>query len=129
MSAITPSTPRLDYEPAPSRRRLIARRATLLGVLLICLAAGYWYGPEIRRRIELVYWQRRCLAYLAAADQVAFQPPMARLSLGLPSYNGMKMNPTETIGLLPDWNGYAPARKTFALTFRFVLVGLFVDAW
>lgn len=129
MPAIKPSTPRLDYEPAPSRRRLIARRATLRGVLLICLAAGYWYGPESRRRIELAYWQRRCLAYVAAADQVALQTPMDRLSPGLPSYNGMKTNPTETIGLPPDWNGYAPARKTLALTFRSVPVGLSVDAW
>lgn len=102
MSAIKPSIPGLDYEPAPSRRRLIARRATLLGALLICLAAGYWYVPEIRRRIELAYWQRRCLAYMAAADQIALQTPMDRLSPGAPSYNGMKTPPTKGV-VPPEW--------------------------
>src|SRR5438874_12399244 len=62
----SPTPPQLDYAPKPPlhcRRRF---RQTVLGlVLLLVAASGLMWGPRAWRQAKLLYWQERCMTYAA----------------------------------------------------------------
>src|SRR5207302_4952739 len=74
-----PSDTSLEYAPPlPWHRRRSWRRAVLL-VGVICLAdAGWRWGPAGWRLGKLLYFQRQCLSYAAAPDQVMYEEDPAR---------------------------------------------------
>jgi hypothetical protein len=65
--------PALEYAPAPSAGRRIARRVTR-GLLLLAVLAGaaaaYRYGPAAWGHARLLYHQRQCLRYEAPPEAV-----------------------------------------------------------
>src|SRR5207248_6493557 len=59
--------PQLDYAPSlPWRRRKAMRRWLVLGLVVVC--AIVW-GPRLWNRVQVLWWQRQCLAYSAPANQ------------------------------------------------------------
>src|SRR5687768_4241515 len=84
-----PAPARLAYAPPPRWHR---RRRVRLGVLcgaLLCLAvAGLRWGPAGWKHAQFLYWQRQCLSYAPAADQVVYEndPQRAGQLLGQPGY-------------------------------------------
>ncbi len=68
MSSSTP----LNYAPPPPlhQRRAFGRWLLitfLLGIGAICV----WWGPAIWTRLQLLYWQHRCMVYLPPNGQIA----------------------------------------------------------
>jgi hypothetical protein len=62
--------PQLDYAaPLPWRRRKVVRRSLAGG--LVVLSAIVW-APGFWNRVQVLWWQRQCLAYVAPADQVVY---------------------------------------------------------
>lgn len=58
----------LDYAPARRRRRKLVWLA-IVGFLGV-LAAGAWrWGPAALHRAQVVYWQGKCLRYVAPSNQ------------------------------------------------------------
>jgi len=95
------NAPQLDYAPgAPIRRRKRVRRIVLLIVLLALIYPGYHFGPPAARKAKLLYLQRRCLTYSAAADQVVYDQESATTA------ERLKTAGYEVI--LPDFGTVAP---------------------
>jgi len=70
----------LQYSPRPTwRRHPLGRHLLLGGVFLIALAL-YFRGPEVWRRVQLVYGQQQCLDHSLPADQSVYEerPEAAR---------------------------------------------------
>ena len=66
--------PRLDYAPPPPlHKRKAARRVVLVVVGFALVLLGLKLGPVVWHRVQLVYWQDRCLDYRPADGQVALQ--------------------------------------------------------
>src|SRR3954469_13288116 len=72
MTTTTTTTPALNYAPPPSGRRRRVRRAVLLLLAVAMAIAGWRWGPAVRDRAALLYWQRRCATYAPPADQVVY---------------------------------------------------------
>jgi hypothetical protein len=97
---ISHGLPPLEYAPAPSKRRKIARRLIVL-LLLVAVAAPllYWRKP-IFRQARLLYWQRQCLRYTAPPDQVVYEENEYKPSplLGRPGYVGWPVSLPPNVG-------------------------------
>src|SRR5688572_27391931 len=81
--------PRLAYAPPPRwHRRRKFRLGVLCGVLLVLAVAGWRWGPAGWKHAQFLYWQRQCLAYAPAADQVVYDndPARAAALLQQPGY-------------------------------------------
>lgn len=62
----------LDYAPAPSARWKIIRRTLIAFCVLAISLAGWYWGPGAWRRTQILYWQWRCMNYVPATDEVAY---------------------------------------------------------
>src|SRR5580704_14972725 len=71
----------LDYAKVqkPGRWRLI-RQAVLWMVLAGLSVLAYRQGPNLLRKAAFLYYQRGCLRYTAAPDQVVFDSNPARVA-------------------------------------------------
>jgi hypothetical protein len=64
----------LGYAPAvPSRRWWRWMRRTFILLIVLAVAAGIRWAPSYLARARVLYWQRRCLNYSPAPDQVVFE--------------------------------------------------------
>jgi len=73
--------PKLNYAPRPPMyRRRVFRWWFYVVVLFGVAASGWWWVPPARRRVELLYWQHRCLVYTPPTDQVIYD---LRISSGV----------------------------------------------
>jgi hypothetical protein len=68
------SAPPLNYAPRQPPQQRWSRWLFFASVLLAIAASSLWWLPTEYRRLQMVYWQRRCLAYTASADHVVFDP-------------------------------------------------------
>jgi len=72
-----PSAPmipaRLDYAPAPPKRRKWLRRSVFLIFLLGVGAVCWRWGGAAWHQARLLYWQRQCLRYTAPANQIVYE--------------------------------------------------------
>jgi hypothetical protein len=118
-AAAAPPSPRLDYSPAPPRCRRRLRRAGLVVAVVAIAVAGWRWGPAVRDRATLLYWQRRCATYAPPPDQVVYATGAAdaaalgrdRAYAAWPS--GPPNGPPVTYRLPPDCVGrYPPAAST-----------------
>lgn len=64
----------LDYAPTPAQRWLISSRAILASVFAALVVSGWWWAAPAWRRMELLYWQHRCLEYQPSGNQVVYDP-------------------------------------------------------
>jgi hypothetical protein len=62
----------LEYAPRPSAHQRVFGRLTLITVLSALVVLAWWWAPSVWPRLELVYWQYRCMAYAAPPNQVIF---------------------------------------------------------
>jgi hypothetical protein len=67
----------LEYAPTPAQRWRISARAILASVFAALVVSGWWWAPPTWRRMQLLYWQHRCLEYQPANDQVVYDPKSA----------------------------------------------------
>lgn len=77
MPAMPETAPQpLTYAPRPPwhRRKRWRRGKLVVAVLLITVAGWYWLQPW--RRVQIVYWQRRCMKMTPPADgQIEIRDP------------------------------------------------------
>jgi hypothetical protein len=115
--------PQLDYAtPLPWRRRKMVRR--WLVAVLVVLSAVVW-APGFWNRVQVLWWQRQCLAYVAPADQVVYDDGPAALQL----LSGAGMTRSRTVGssrtmvaarTVKCWDGlkqFVPTGKSGALLY------------
>jgi hypothetical protein len=76
----TDSSPKIDYAPAPpTLRSARARRwAIIIGVILLLIGIAT-VTPRAVRRLQVAYWHRQCLEYIAPADQVIHETDRAEI--------------------------------------------------
>src|ERR1051325_9428616 len=88
MTTTTP--PQLDYAPAPSRwRRRWVRRTALAIFLLVVCSVILRFGRPVWTQVQVLYWQRQCLAYTAPPQIVVYEEEpkaAAKLILGDKQY-------------------------------------------
>ena len=69
-----PDIPKLNYAPPPPmHRRQIFRRWIYTAVLMCIVASGWWWTPPAWRRVQVLYWQHRCMVYAAPKDKVVLR--------------------------------------------------------
>lgn len=79
METTLPTSPQLDYAPPiPWRRKLRSRRWALRALIAVVLLGLVAAAPSLWRRAQLVYWQRQCMSYTPAPEQLAFERDPAR---------------------------------------------------
>ena len=74
MTATVAEKPQLDYAPTvPWRRRRLVR--SLFWVLLLVVLAGTFYFayPRVREQLQVLEWQRRCIAAPVPPDTLVFE--------------------------------------------------------
>lgn len=79
--------PLLDYAPSVGRWHRWRWRIACLVAILVALYCAVRYGGDTLRQAQCVYWQRQCLNYTAAPDQVVYEEEptaAARLLAGNP---------------------------------------------
>ncbi len=63
----------LHYAPRPSwNRRYLGRIAVLLAILSVLALSPRW-GPRLWRRVQVLYWQQKCLSYQPPRGQIIFR--------------------------------------------------------
>jgi len=65
----------LDYAPPPPmHRRRRFRHICLFTIFTAFIASAWWWAPPAWRRIELLYWQHKCMVYQPPPDQIVADP-------------------------------------------------------
>jgi hypothetical protein len=63
----------LEYAPAPPRqKRRWVRKTITLVVLLIVARAAWHYAPAMIAHVQVLWWQRTCMAYAQPPDRVVY---------------------------------------------------------
>jgi len=70
---VTAPVSELQYAPRPPLRKRRVVRRVLLGIgLVVVVAAGIKWFPQVNEHVLLQVWQRRCLNHHPPADQVVY---------------------------------------------------------
>jgi hypothetical protein len=68
-----PQEARLEYAPRPPMyRRKRFRRVVIVSSVLFAVASYFW-GPGVWHRVQIMYWQNRCLNYTARPNHVVLE--------------------------------------------------------
>jgi hypothetical protein len=68
------AAPTLEYGRSMTRRRRWFRRAIFLSLLVALVGYPSWrWGPRALATTRLLYWQNRCLNFIPARDQIAYE--------------------------------------------------------
>ncbi len=63
----------LHYQPAKKTiSRKIRDRLIAAVVIAVVFLITLWFGPSAMKRVELLYWQRRCSNYPSQSDQIVY---------------------------------------------------------
>ena len=93
------TAPPLEYGRSITRRQRWARRGLIIAALLVAAAYPIWrWGSTAVSVAQLLYWQHRCLNYIPAKDQIAYEEDGAEaaklLAIGT-EYTAYPLNRTQ----------------------------------
>jgi hypothetical protein len=92
----------LDYATgAHTRRRKVRRRLAAIALMWVVVAAGWWRGPVVYRRLLREYWQHQVQSYVAPPDRVVYEEDPGRWP-ALLARDGYQKFSTSS----PGWNDF-----------------------
>ena len=65
-------SPQIDYAPKPPPHLRWQRRAVISFAAILVIGLAYQYIPVAWRNARLFYWQKKCLKFMAPADELIF---------------------------------------------------------